>query len=688
MTRGRGNHKLASTLISTTTRVRIALLILLGVLCLLAVMPLNVAHGGGPLTFVVNDSGDGVPGACDVANCTLREAIIAANNNPFADNIVVADSITEIDPTSQMDFIDVSDGISFNGGDGFTLDGNGLFNFGLVFITTLGVNAQDVAISNVAVARFKYDGLQVCGGVNNVTQTCDSNVNNVTLENVAAGINAVAGIRVIGNNISGVTASGGTSANSNGVTGLWIEATSNLSNVNLTGIDAPGNGITAGNGVSIIGGSGMTGVTITGGHYNSSHDHGLYLHGGGTTSQISVSGLLVDGNGGSGITLSSTGGSMPSTTVTGVTANGNGGHGIEVNSSAGLGGSITGSTAVNNTLFGIHARGGLGIGGFSITGNTVDANDSGIYVETGGKAQGVNITGNEATNSTDDHGIFFDALTAGGNNHISANTLTGNGGDGISLLDEATAVISRNVTHLNGELGIDLSAAGDPLDGVTPNDVGDGDNGPNGLLNFPEWTVQQGYKEAAGTACANCLVEVFYSDSDPSGHGEGKEFAQDTMADGSGHFSIDLCPLNPPPGTLLTATATDADGNTSEFSENYETLELVGCPTSTPSPSPTPTHSPTPSPTTPAALHKQGDLNCDGKIDGLDALIAMLAKLGLALPAGGTCGPIGSGSPKFGDVNCSGAVDEVDALAILAFKAQATLMPKPPSCKAIGELLS
>ncbi len=53
---------------------------------------------------------------------------------------------------------------------------------------------------------------------------------------------------------------------------------------------------------------------------------------------------------------------------------------------------------------------------------------------------------------------------------------------------------------------------------------------------------------------------------DPSGHGEGQFFLGTINPDPSGQFEAILPPVAP--GILITATATDANGNTSEFAAN------------------------------------------------------------------------------------------------------------------------
>ena len=55
---------------------------------------------------------------------------------------------------------------------------------------------------------------------------------------------------------------------------------------------------------------------------------------------------------------------------------------------------------------------------------------------------------------------------------------------------------------------------------------------------------------------------------DPSGHGEGAEFLGTVTPNKKGKFTATLPAVEP--GTLISATTTDADGNTSEFAANIE----------------------------------------------------------------------------------------------------------------------
>lgn len=143
--------------------------------------------------------------------------------------------------------------------------------------------------------------------------------------------------------------------------------------------------------------------------------------------------------------------------------------------------------------------------------------------------------------------------------------------------------ISRNAIFANGApwmaskvsplLGIDLAG---PVAGVTVNDAGDGDHGPNHLQNFPVLTaatssgggteVQGTLNSAAGTSF---VIDLFRNDAcDLSGFGEGQEFLGDTtvISNGSGDAAFDVILPAVASGSVITATATDPDGNTSEFS--------------------------------------------------------------------------------------------------------------------------
>ncbi|MEW5875566.1 MAG: VCBS repeat-containing protein [Candidatus Zixiibacteriota bacterium] len=131
--------------------------------------------------------------------------------------------------------------------------------------------------------------------------------------------------------------------------------------------------------------------------------------------------------------------------------------------------------------------------------------------------------------------------------------------------------------HNNGGLAIDL---GD--DGVTPNDPGDTDAGPNTLVNYP--TIDTVFYlgadtfYVAGQTSPDALVEIHLAEqylgadtiADPSGHGEGWRILDAANADGAGRFVFER--LGARRWCKISAVATDADNNTSEFSPNRELI--------------------------------------------------------------------------------------------------------------------
>ncbi len=132
----------------------------------------------------------------------------------------------------------------------------------------------------------------------------------------------------------------------------------------------------------------------------------------------------------------------------------------------------------------------------------------------------------------------------------------------------------------NGLLGIDLGA-----DLVTPNN-GTYDEGPNKYVDYPviEWAViygskmlVKGYvnKEGAGNGSSsfNGTVELFISDNDPTGYGEGKSYLG-SLKVVKGNFLgwVDL-PEGVPEEFNVTGTTTTLYG-TSEFGPSYPVIRV------------------------------------------------------------------------------------------------------------------
>lgn len=157
---------------------------------------------------------------------------------------------------------------------------------------------------------------------------------------------------------------------------------------------------------------------------------------------------------------------------------------------------------------------------------------------------------------------------------ILSNVIAHSGGAGIVITNSTNQRIIGNQIFSNGGLGIDLLGQSGP----DANDPCDPDIGANNLQNFPVLT------NATGTATSTTILGVLNSailsdyvieffansDCDPSGFGEGAvpigSVVVTTDGNCAGEFSVTL-PVSVTNAPIITATATDAAGNTSEFSE-------------------------------------------------------------------------------------------------------------------------
>ena len=261
---------------------------------------------------------------------------------------------------------------------------------------------------------------------------------------------------------------------------------------------------------------------------------------------------------------------------------GNRGGGVDIQSLEGSGSS---NTVGPDNVIGFNHFDGVTIWGSSnvVQGNYIGTDSAGS--DLGNGLSGVSINSWAAPDGSSN--------TVGPDNVIAFNAASGVRVDGDGASNNT---ITHNSIFTNTAVGIDLFDEYDLWPGVTPNDPNDSDTGPNGLLNFPV-VISATTASVSGTACADCTVEVFVADAEPSGHGEGRTFAGSGAADGSGNFNVAVN------GVLaedwVTATATDGDGNTSEFSAN---VQAVQGPAPTATPTPTPTHTPAPTATpTPTA---------------------------------------------------------------------------------------
>jgi parallel beta-helix repeat protein len=277
------------------------------------------------------------------------------------------------------------------------------------------------------------------------------------------------------------------------------------------------------------------------------------------TSDTVLRGNTITNNGGDGVELAAGNGQVfdgtsflgptlgtKNSTVADNTISGNHGNGLVIDGIRADGNIVTGNTITNNSGFGVGILGGAQgntIGGAGALGNVIAGN--------GGA--GV-LLGNDGLDYTPTPQRTWDPIIGHGaplNNSIRGNSIDANAG-----------------------LGIDLNG-----DGITANDAGDVDSGPGNLQNFP--VISDVHIDGSGN-----LVVTYIVDSDPavSGYpltidfykgddsGQGKTYlGSDTYTSldhAAGTKTVVLgnaAALGYSNGDLVVATATDAAGNTSEF---------------------------------------------------------------------------------------------------------------------------
>jgi CSLREA domain-containing protein len=213
-----------------------------------------------------------------------------------------------------------------------------------------------------------------------------------------------------------------------------------------------------------------------------------------------------------------------------------------------------------------------------IAGNT----DDGVNFEGPGAAnnfvQGNSLGYKNASGSTfGNGGDGIKISNASGQNEIWNNIIAYNAGHGIlgefDVNAASSNLITRNRIFSNNGLGIDLNG-----DGVTANDLDDSDTGANNLQNYPvllSASTRSSVLTLVGalnsTASATFRLEFFASPNcDPSGSGEGQHYlgsaSVNTDRNGDVVLKFELNNSSAASGQWVTATATDAANNTSEFS--------------------------------------------------------------------------------------------------------------------------
>ncbi|HNG92522.1 MAG TPA: FG-GAP-like repeat-containing protein, partial [Acidobacteriota bacterium] len=238
----------------------------------------------------------------------------------------------------------------------------------------------------------------------------------------------------------------------------------------------------------------------------------------------------------------------------------------------------------------------------STTGHTIGGTAAGAQnVISGSSFEGIQITqtngphtvqgnliGRNAANTAplgNGTGIGLGTSVFGANNILVGGTGAGEGniiahstGVGVRIEGGTSNRILGNTISGSASLGIDLVPAGG--NGVTPNDTGDPDAGPNNVQNFPVITpisatsVSASLDSLVANTAYPVRLEFFANAACKSvGTSEGEVFlgTMNLAGPGSVTFNFTAVPGQP----IISATATDNNGNTSEFSS------CLACPTIT-----------------------------------------------------------------------------------------------------------
>ncbi|WP_081590466.1 right-handed parallel beta-helix repeat-containing protein [Blastomonas sp. AAP53] len=406
--------------------------------------------------------------------------------------------------------------------------------------------------------------------------------------------NEIAGSRdgIVLQGVSNIRIRGNTIARS-GSRGIWVENGSNITIGGIAGTEGNRIGGNASDGIRLLAGS--TGITIlgnliqpvaiTGGTY-ANGEHGIAIDGAsnvvigdGTASGRNI----ISGNGMRGIQGSGTNsaitinGNYIGTDATGNVAVANGDlSGPSQKDAVAFDSGAVSNVSVLNNVIGGYASALVEFFHISSVGITIQGNNIGVGADGtsrivfGNNEDLIWIGGNPRAHDNvliggtapgqgnivafgSQSGIHVDST--GSNIQVIGNTVRNNARNGINVLQNTKAAVISNRVYDNGLIGIDLAE-----NGVTTNDAGDSDSGPNDLLNFPEIT-------SVSVVGSNQLIYDFTLDAPADGNGYRIEFFANSAADGSGYGEGE---------TLLGHVDIAHNGGSQSYSGTITSLVPVG----------------------------------------------------------------------------------------------------------------
>ena len=392
-------------------------------ICLLAllfaaVVPASPARAA---TFAVSKTADTNDGVCD-ADCSLREAIVAANAAAGGDTITFG--VAGLFTISGSALPQITGSLVVNGTSApgwasapvVRIDGAGLASGnGLSF----AAGASSSSISALAVTGFPGHGLEILSATTVVTRSYVG----LALDGTTDAGNGLSGIRLSGANCAIGNANVGNVISGNGERGILVQAGGNNVTIraNRIGTNAAGTAAVPNDGNGIYG-TGGTGVFVGG--------------------ALAGRGNTISGNGGVGIDLDNSSatwtihGNHIGVDATGAAGLGNAGGGIR---------SLTGGHTIGSTF----AAGRNVISGNGFNGIALGSTANGVTVF--GNYIGTNAAGTAAlAGQPMGLRVFGSNCTIGGADATTRNVISGNTSVGISLESPAAGcVVSANYIGVN-----------------------------------------------------------------------------------------------------------------------------------------------------------------------------------------------------------------------------------------------
>jgi hypothetical protein len=566
-------------------------------------------------TITVNDPSDELHGSACAATgtgaCTLRDAITFANARRGKDTVVFALGSgparialsSPLPPITDPILLDGTSQPGFEAAPLIQIDGSGAGEDAVALRITAGASTvRGFVVSRFAPGALGAIVLEEKGG-----NVLERNFVGVDATGAAAAGNRGHGILVStdGNTIGGAEAGAGNLVSGNAGDGIRITGSRNLVMANRIGTDAAGVRAIPNRGDGIASGGGNTiGSSVSGAGNLVSGNGGVGISAGpndailGNFVGTDESGRSALGNGRGGIRGGGKIGGSDRTSPTGACSgdcnlvSGNAGPGILPGDAALVQGNFVGTDAAGTAALANRAAGisiqksvRVTVGGNSPAVRNLVSGNAGAGIELAFEAEGARILGNAI--GVDAVGVerLGNAIGVlvrdgarrnqiGGDSATEGNRIAFNSGAGVEVQFSAGPgnTIRGNAIYENGGLGIDLGG-----DGVTEDPPGSA-AGLGTFAAFPVLTRATPYS-VEGTLdaapSADYTIELFASPRcDPSGYGEGEAMIALTTfsTDPAGHAEFGVS-LTAPPGQQITATTTDAAGNTSEFSSCIEVEE-------------------------------------------------------------------------------------------------------------------